>query len=205
VSAVDRGEPIGTPPAQAGVAAERVWAVCFRLRNLLAGAPLAVALLSTRWEWEHDALVWSLALLLCGAGIALRTWAVCHNHYGQGRSKELATGGPYAYVRNPLYLGNLAILGGATVASELVWWVPVTLGWAFLVYAGAVNHEERRLAERYGERFLRYRAAVPAWLPAIRSSAHPLRAALLRQARAVLLLLPFLLKELKMLPFRLPF
>lgn len=191
--------------AQSGGAAERLWAACFRLRNLLAGAPLAAALLSTRWEWEHDALVWSWRSSCVARGSLSAPGAVCHNHYGQGRSKELATRGPYAYVRNPLYLGNLAILGGATFASELVWLVPVTLGWAFLIYAGAVSHEERRLAERYGERFLRYRAAVPAWLPAIRSSAHPLRAALLRQARAVLLLLPFLLKELEMLPVWLPF
>ena len=186
-------------PFRAGGPSVRLWAACFRFRNLMAGAPLVVALFSVRWEWEADGIVWSLAILLCGAGIALRAWAVRHNHYAQGRGKQLASRGPYAYVRNPLYLGNLAILAGATVASELVWLLPLSVAWAFLVYHGAVKHEERRLEEKYGEAYRRYRAAVPAWLPALGASEHPMLATLLRQSRAALLLVPFALKELGVL------
>ena len=182
-------------PVHGGAAAQRLWAACFRLRNLLAGAPLVAALLSTRWEWEHDAFVWSLALLLCGAGIAVRTWAVGHNHYAQGRQKELATRGPYAHVRNPLYLGNLAILAGAMVASELLWLVPIGLAWAFLVYRAAVKHEDQRLEARYGEDYARYRQQVPAWLPEFGSADPRLRAGVLRQLGVLLLLLPFVVKE----------
>lgn len=174
---------------------ERFWAGCFRYRNLLAGVPLSIALFSTRWEAEHDWLVWSLAFPLCGAGVALRVWAVGHNHYAQGRQKELATRGPYAYVRNPLYLGNLAILAGAMVASELLWLVPLGLTWAFLVYRLAVNHEDRRLEARYGEEYVRYRQQVPAWLPRLGSADPLLRAGVLRQLGALLLLLPFIFKE----------
>jgi protein-S-isoprenylcysteine O-methyltransferase Ste14 len=37
------------------------------------------------------------------------------------------------------------------VASEVVWLLPLAIGWAFLVYAPVICHEERQLAARYGE------------------------------------------------------
>jgi protein-S-isoprenylcysteine O-methyltransferase Ste14 len=169
----------------------RLCGLVFSSRNVLAGLPLVYALVSARGEWEDDAAVWSLAILACSVGVALRTWSVVHNRYAQGDRKSLTTTGPYAFVRNPLYIGNLAILAGATIASELAWLLPATLAWAFLVYSLAIVHEEHRLFARYGDDYLRYRRQVPAWIPRF-------DIVLIRQARAYLLLLPFLLKELKL-------
>ncbi len=169
---------------------------CYRYRNLLAGLLLPYALISLRWEWEEAWGMWLLAVFLCSAGMAIRGWAVANCNYGQGRKKLLATTGPYASVRNPLYLGNLTILAGATIASELVWLLPVCLAWAFFIYNAARKHEERRLEEKYGEAFLSYRARVPAWIPNLKLAHDPFPKVIARQAWVFLLLLPFLMKEI---------
>lgn len=172
----------------------------FSFRNVLAGLPLVYALFSTRWEWENEIAVWSLTIVLCAAGIALRCWACMHCNYGRSREKRLARTGPYAYVRNPLYLGNLLLIAAATVASELVWMLPITLLWGWAVYSlVAVSYEEARLVRWYGEEYRQYRDRVPAWLPfrsLILGPGDFTLGSLLVQALKLLLLLPFLLKEL---------
>jgi protein-S-isoprenylcysteine O-methyltransferase Ste14 len=175
-------------------------AFCFRWRNLLAGAPLAIALLSTYVECERHVLVWSLAITLVAAGVALRAWATLYCAYGRRSGKTLATGGPYARVRNPLYLGNVLILAGATAASELLWLLPIGGAWALLVYGQVVRHEERRLSDKYGRAYRDYCASVPRWMPRLAASPARFRPsrtleAVLVQSRALLLLVPFALKE----------
>jgi len=172
----------------------------FFVRNVLAVLPLGFALLSTRWEWENGWATWSLAAILCAAGIVVRSWASTHCNYAQGKGKHLALTGPYALARNPLYIGNLIIIAGATFASALAWLVPVTVLWAWAVYATvSLLYEEPRLLRWYGEEYRRYRLAVPAWIPERIGGAlmGPLsRRALLSESLRVLALLPFVLKEL---------
>lgn len=171
----------------------------FRLRNLLAGLPLAYALVSTRWEWENDWGDWSVATGLCLAGLVLRSWASAHCYYGRAREKRLARTGPYALVRNPLYLGNLFIIAGATFASELVWMLPISVIWAWGVYSVVcASYEERKLLRWYGEEYRRYRSAVPAWIPVnagVASFSPVSWRLLMAQSPRLLLLLPFILKE----------
>jgi protein-S-isoprenylcysteine O-methyltransferase Ste14 len=50
------------------------------------------------------------------AGLLLRGWAAGH----LAKNENLATGGPYAYVRNPLYLGTLLVAAGLVIASARV-------------------------------------------------------------------------------------
>lgn len=174
----------------------------YRYRNLLAGLPLIYALGSSRWAWSNVAGAWLVAVLLCVLGIAIRAWAVRHNHYAQGRNKTLAVTGPYAYVRNPLYVGNLLVIAGAAAASRMMWLVPLVVAWCLFVYQLVVRHEEVRLVARYGAEYERYRAAVPGWLPRP-AAARPRAAmdtrgffsALVAQSTSLLLLLPFLAKQ----------
>jgi protein-S-isoprenylcysteine O-methyltransferase Ste14 len=180
---------------------ERLDTFVWRHRNLLAGLPLSIMFLSTRWELENDVVIWPLAIGLCVLGVALRSWANCHCWYAQRRPMGLITSGPYACVRNPLYIGNLLILTGAAVASELLWLVPAASAWAALVYARAARAEERQLLARYGEPFIRYRRHVPGWLP--RGQRLPLGkgddrllAVAMRQAVNLLILAPFVIKEI---------
>lgn len=137
----------------------------YHQRNRLAALPVAYALFSTRWEWPGGPVLWIFAALICASGIAVRAWGRCHNGYGRRRGRELATSGPYALVRNPLYWGNTLIIASAIAASGLVWMLPFAVAWCFLVYHGVVLHEEERLRERYGSSYERYMEAVPRWVP----------------------------------------
>lgn len=172
------------------------------MRNHIAGAPLVWALLTTAREWEHDVEVWCGALLLSGAGVALRAWSSCHCHYAGRKPMQLAVSGPYGLVRNPLYLGNILIIVGATVASEVLWLAPLAALWSFLVYAAAVrSYEEPMMRSRYGAAWHSYAASVPAWIPALRSPAPgsaSFLSALPAQAMRLLWLVPFVLKEIHM-------
>jgi protein-S-isoprenylcysteine O-methyltransferase Ste14 len=111
---------------------------------------------------------------IAALGLALRAWAAgC-----LAKNMELATGGPYAYTRNPLYLGTLIVAAGLAGAAR-----SLGPGALFAVVFGAVylpviqNEEEhlRELFPEYGE----YAAAVP-WLwprarPGVREKKNPFR------------------------------
>ena len=78
--------------------------------------------------------------------------------------RRLLTTGPYAVIRNPMYLGwALLHLGSALVAGS--GWILAALPPAALRVHREVLAEERVLEERFGEEFRRYRAAVGRYLP----------------------------------------
>ncbi len=86
---------------------------------------------------------WSMILGLpfAMAGLGIRAWAAGH----LAKDQSLATGGPYAFVRNPLYLGTLVAAIGFGIASG-VWWLPVLFGVVFLlVYLPVMELEEKHL------------------------------------------------------------
>lgn len=177
-------------------------------RNALAGLPLVFAFFSSRWELEDAWWTWGGASILVALGVAVRAWSVCHNRYGRGEKKTLAVTGPYAWVRNPLYWGNTLIIAGAAFASELAWIVPVAAIWSFVVYDWAVRREEQRLVSKYGEEWIAYRDSVPRWFPnrlpgssgLAASPALFVRAAMM-QGYNVVILLPFVMKELNVFSF----
>jgi protein-S-isoprenylcysteine O-methyltransferase Ste14 len=157
-----------------------------------------LAWLATSGAPARGALAVGAALV--AAGSALRAWSTLHNRYAQGGArKTLATGGPYSWLRNPLYVANtLVLLGGFAVAG--LWaGLPVALLWFALVYTVTVRHEERRLHQKYGRAYADYCARVGRWLP--RSAGErprlpwrPFLAALAVQSRSLLILAPFLLR-----------
>lgn len=171
----------------------------FKMRNVLGSVPLLATLVCMRWYGQQNLETWGAALVLGAAGVGLRTWASCHCTYGLKRFKKtgLATTGPYTVSRNPLYIGTILVLLGGTVASGVLWLVPVTLVWSVLAYTGVIMREERRLRDRYGEAYVEFCAATPRWLPTPfgRGDTGKVMAILLRQSGALLLLLPFLLGE----------
>ena len=179
-----------------------VWTFLFKYRNVIAALPLVYAFLSLRWEYEVDLVLWPLAGLVALFGAAMRAWARCHCNYGVSDNKTLTTTGPYALVRNPLYVGNLLLIAAAGVASELLWFVPFALLWAFLIYCGVIRHEESRLEAKYGDDFRRYRISVPTWWPrSFRITEFGARGAfagafLIQAIYAGIALTPFIVKEL---------
>jgi len=101
----------------------------------------------------------------------------------------LITNGPFAFVRNPLYLGNMLIYGGIGVMSLALfpWLLFVALGWFYLQYTLIVSKEEEYLAVAFRDDFLAYRRAVRRFLPRLtpyRSSRAPDKTANLREGLA---------------------
>jgi protein-S-isoprenylcysteine O-methyltransferase Ste14 len=76
-------------------------------------------------------------------GLWLRGWAAGH----LAKDRELATSGPYAYLRNPLYVGTLIVALGIVIASRNGWLALVFAAVFLLVYLPAVELEEQHLRE----------------------------------------------------------
>jgi protein-S-isoprenylcysteine O-methyltransferase Ste14 len=80
------------------------------------------------------------------------------------KNESLATSGPYAYTRNPLYLGSLLIGLGFAMAAKS-WWVGVVLVVMFLaIYLPVIRDEEKFLRQKFPE-FEEYARRVPRMLP----------------------------------------
>lgn len=78
--------------------------------------------------------------------------------------ERLVTGGPYAWTRNPMYVGwGLLQLGIGVVAGS--GWVLVSMPFVGAVVHREVLREERRLEERFGDEYRRYSEKVGRWLP----------------------------------------
>ena len=74
--------------------------------------------------------------------------------------------GPYAYVRHPIYCGNVLILTGFAIYSGAVWLTLLCfLAFSFQYYCVA-KYEDSVLEENLGEEFTAYQRATPAWIPA---------------------------------------
>jgi len=80
-------------------------------------------------------------------------------------SQKVLTGGPYRYVRNPLYVSYVpAIAGQALLLSRPVLLIYTAALTAFLI-AFVRFYEEPTLIKRYGTQYEAYRRQVPGWLP----------------------------------------
>jgi hypothetical protein len=107
---------------------------------------------------EPAAVAWSLALVT--PGLWLRGYAAGYVK----KNQELTMTGPYAHVRNPLYLGSILIAAGFAVALES-WAVGVALAVMFVaIYVPVIASEERFLRATFPE-FGDYCARVPRLLP----------------------------------------
>src|SRR5258708_31175382 len=96
-------------------------------------------LLAAAFVWFSNPSMQSMAygLPISVAGLALRAWAAGH----LAKNQRLATSGPYAYTRNPLYLGTLIVAVGFAVAGRSVG-LAVLFAAAFLLVYLPVIHLE---------------------------------------------------------------
>jgi len=104
----------------------------------------------------------ALGAILIVPGLLIRALASGHVR----KNEALATSGPYAYTRNPLYLGSLLIGIGFAIASRS-WWVGIVLVIMFFaIYIPVIRSEEEFLREKFPE-FEAYAQSVPRILPRI--------------------------------------
>ncbi len=108
----------------------------------------------------------TVPLLVAGAlvsllGLGIRAYAAGYLE----KMQRLATCGPYAYTRNPLYLGSLLIGLGLVIAGGR-WFLAVAFALFFLfVYGTVMRREEAGLREQYGREFEKYAGLVPLFFP----------------------------------------
>jgi protein-S-isoprenylcysteine O-methyltransferase Ste14 len=119
-------------------------------------------LLVAAFGWFAHPSTRSLAfgLPFSAAGLVLRAWAAGH----LAKNQQLSTGGPYAYVRNPLYLGTLVVAAGLAIACRSLG-LAILFALVFLfIYLPVIMLEEQHLRDLFPE-FEQYSRTVPALIP----------------------------------------
>lgn len=120
------------------------------------------------WFSRPDARSLAWGLPVSALGLALRAWATGHVE----KNIRLAQSGPYAYVRNPLYLGTLIVAAGFAIASR-EWPLAALFAVVFLfIYLPAIELEEQHLRKLFPE-FAAYADRVPAIWPTFHSLKKP--------------------------------
>jgi protein-S-isoprenylcysteine O-methyltransferase Ste14 len=146
----------------------------FRHRTALP-LPIVVALLVLPAESSSTELIW-LGVIVVVAAELIRLSAVRYiGAVSRTRSKRLGrlvSEGPFAYVRNPLYLANIALWAGFAVSAQLPVAAPVIAVALAIEYAAIVRWEESLLISQLGDVYRAYLSRVPRWLPSFRFVRH---------------------------------
>jgi protein-S-isoprenylcysteine O-methyltransferase Ste14 len=122
------------------------------------GYALAAVVLASARPSQRSLL---LALPFAALGEAIRVWASGHIQ----KTQALATGGPYAHTRHPLYLGSalLALSAGVASASPLA--VAALLAYFAVFYPAVVAEEQAFLRARFPAEYAAWETRVPLFLP----------------------------------------
>jgi protein-S-isoprenylcysteine O-methyltransferase Ste14 len=119
---------------------------------------LAVALLHP----PRNVTVWGVGVVFVLLGEVVRFWAAGYI----SKDAVVATGGPYAFVRNPLYFGSLLLSIGYGLVSGFGWaGVIVLVALYLLFHLAAILYEEQFLKAKFGQPYLDYLARVPRLIP----------------------------------------
>ena len=96
-------------------------------------------------------------------GLFIRAWASGHIR----KARELAISGPYAYTRNPLYLGTFLMGAGFTVAGG-VWWLALLFSGLYTgIYLPVMRVEMDDIRTIFGSEFDEYSRNVPMLIPRV--------------------------------------
>jgi protein-S-isoprenylcysteine O-methyltransferase Ste14 len=149
----------------------------FRHRTALP-LPFAAAVLGLRaGEARPTPGLLAVGITVTVLGELLRLWGVHHigviSRTRSDRLGPLVASGPFAIVRNPLYVGNIALWVGFALTARLVWLAPVIVVLLGAEYHAIVRWEERLLESRLGDAYRVYAARVPRWCPRFNRGARP--------------------------------
>jgi len=144
----------GSQPSE--TAADKWSRVARRIRVPL-GFVFAVVFVLLARPTRNSLIAGGLVLL---PGLVLRGLASGHVQ----KDKQLTTSGPYAYTRNPLYLGSLILAAGFAIAARSWWIVAIMLLMFAVIYVPVIAGEERYLRQAFPE-YDDYARHVPRMLP----------------------------------------
>lgn len=140
------------PPAQ-----RTTWARVARRIRIPLGFIFAVVFVLLARPTALSILVGTLIMI---PGLLLRAFASGHVQ----KDKQLTTSGPYAYTRNPLYLGSLFMAAGFAIAARSWWIVALMLLMFAVIYIPVIAAEERYLLQTFPG-YEDYARHVPRMLP----------------------------------------
>lgn len=127
--------------------------------------PVYLALAALVYFARFDLRWFVPGVILVSLGEGIRIWAAGHLR----KTKEVTTTGPYAYVKNPLYLGTFLIMVGFCFMATNFWLLGVGIVIFLLYYAPfKKNREGQRLKDKFGEAWENYDRAVPDYFPNLR-------------------------------------
>lgn len=101
---------------------------------------------------------------LAAPGLLIRALASGHVR----KNEELTTSGPYAYTRNPLYLGSILLGVGFALAARSCWIAALLVCFFLAIYVPVIHSEEAFLRRRFPE-FEDYARRVPRLIPRLRT------------------------------------
>jgi len=134
------------------------WFKFKKIRLLLAWGSIPILLLYS--NMNDRTFRWGIVLLIIGE--LIRFWAL---GFVEKKGRKLAMSGPYAFVRNPLYVGNFFLgLGVAVIVWNWIILVLFLVGF-FGIYAGTIRGEEKHLREMFGKLYEDYCRNVPSFFP----------------------------------------
>ncbi len=99
--------------------------------------------------------------IIAAVGASVRLWA---SGYVM-KNKELATNGPYAYVRHPLYVGNILLLLGFSIASTQWWSFVLMAALLWFYYPPTISYEDNKLRDIFGEEWEAWSKNIHALIP----------------------------------------
>ena len=135
--------------------------------------PIPIAILIIYFASEQKPY-YLLGLLMLLFGESIRIWAVSYAG-GKTRTRKvgapaLCTSGPYAFTRNPLYLGNMFMYIGITLvagAPNIIFMILIIFSFFMIQYTLIVSLEEETLTNLFGEAYINYKKNVPPIFPRI--------------------------------------
>lgn len=117
--------------------------------------------------WHAEREWFAAALGISAVGEAIQLWCFASLQ----KNEVLAANGPYALVRNPMYLGRYFLLAGMLLVIGNPWLIAAFTVLYYLYMVNRVRREEALLATAFGAAYARYCAAVPRFVP--RLTPHP--------------------------------
>jgi protein-S-isoprenylcysteine O-methyltransferase Ste14 len=122
--------------------------------------PVRHALRLAQAHAADDVLMGAIGSLLVGLGIAVAIFARAYlgRNWGtpmsQKENPELVTGGPYAFVRHPIYSGIILAMLGTAVGLTIIWVLPLVLFIPYFIYSA--RREEEFMCRQFGETYRAY-------------------------------------------------
>lgn len=138
----------------------------YRYRSYMP-VPVAVVVLALT---RPSAALFLTGLVVAALGESLRMWSLAHigpktRSSRKIRADQLVVTGPFAHLRNPLYVGNFTICSGVVLASGNLWLLPLLPALFFFWHRYIIPAEESFLESSFGDAFHAYCAEVPRYLP----------------------------------------